>query len=335
VLVCAVHCQPPMRVASSGLLVLLLTACGASDVMQDPARTDPDGGGPVEPDGGGATGTPDASDEPPPPEGDPAPFQNPGGGVIMYDDAEQLPLYEWGIDFRRGYAMATGGRQSPPDNDDRANVTVSTDHARRGWRSYRMHLEKRTDYPPCCEWVRSEWAWLTPDQQTLDNEWRWAAVSILVPDSFQFESRRMMIGFDHKEAPDDLQTPFGLNIQGDRYHIDGRFVDGPVDLGPVEKGVWVDWLLERNWKTDGTGFMRFYKNGQLVWERNGPNRDGRSGSAPICRIQHGIYKWVWATEGGQGEGTGEGGVDAPIDIYLDEIRFGDPSAELADFLLPR
>jgi hypothetical protein len=264
-----------------------------------------------------------------------AQFLNPGNGVIMYDNAEKLPQTGWGMDFTKGYAMVTGGSQSTTNPDPRANITLSTDYARKGTRSYKMHLEKRTDYPGCCQWVRSEVMWMSPSQQTIQNEYRWAAVSILIAPSFQFENRPTQIGFDTKASPDDLQTPFWLGIMNGQYYIDGYFIGGTKYLGPVIKGVWEDWLLERNWKTDASGFIRFYRNGKLVFEKYGANYFGRSGDAPIARMQHGLYKWVWATSNGQGWGEGSpvAAANAPMDIYLDEIRFGSPAAKLSDFLL--
>ncbi|WP_336515896.1 PKD domain-containing protein [Pollutibacter soli] len=264
-----------------------------------------------------------------------AQFQNPGNGVIMYDNCEQAPQYSWGMDQTKGYAMITGGNQNMNNNDSRAYMVVSTDFARKGSRSYKMHVEKRTDYPPCCNWVRSEVMWLAPSQQTRANEWRFASVSILIPQSFQFENRPTQIGFDTKASPDDLQTPFWLGIMNGQYYVDGYFIGGPVYLGAVVKGQWEDWLLERNWSGGSDGFLRFYRNGKLVYEKYGANYFTRGGDAPIARMQHGLYKWVWATSNGQGWGEGSpvAAANAPMEIYLDEIRFGSPSAKLSDFLL--
>jgi len=271
-----------------------------------------------------------------------AQFQQPNPGLI-YDNAEQLPQHSWGMDFTKGYAMVTGGNQNLTNVDSRTGMRLTTKYARKGNSSYELFVSKRTDYPGCCEWTRSEVMWMAPGQQTWGNEWNWSAVSIMIPTTWQFETRRVMIGYDHKESPDDMQTPFGLLVTGNRYVISGRVVPGgPIDLGPVEKGVWVDWLLERNWSTGSDGYLRFYKNGSLVWSARGPNRDGRGGSAPICRIQHGLYKWVWASSSGQGEGNGSalagepsGAPDARISIFMDEIKFGmkGNNLTLADFVL--
>lgn len=259
-------------------------------------------------------------------------------GIIFHDDCQSLPPISWGIDHKTGYSMATGGNQDIYNIDPRCYMKLSNAYSRSGNNSYEMYVSKRTDYPGCCQWVRSEVMWLAPSQQTWANEWQFAAVSILIDPSWQFETRRALIAYDHKESPDDLQTPWGLTIEGDEYAFGGRFSSGKR-LGKVEKGVWVDWLLHRNWKSDSSGFLKLYKNGVLVFEHYGPNADGRSGVAPICRIQHGIYKWVWASSNGQGEGTGSAlpGQDpnapnTPVKLYIGEVKFGNSSARIEDFL---
>lgn len=269
-------------------------------------------------------------------------FQTPPN-LWMYDNAEQMPEYEWDINFQVGYAMATGGTQNPPNQDPRARVTVSSAYARKGTYSYQMHLEKRFDYP-CggkgCEWVRSEWMWMSPSQQTASNIWNWASVSTLVAPTVQFENRPFLFAFDTKSSPDNYQTPFGLTIENGNYVV-GFYVgqgqeNGKYIIGPVIKGVWEDWVINRNFEDNNTGYIYLYRNGSLVWSRVGlPNYRRNSGDAPIPRIQHGIYKWVWSDAGGNGWGEGVplSAANAPIDIYYDEIRFGKSTATLADMLV--
>jgi hypothetical protein len=260
-------------------------------------------------------------------------FQRPNG--FIYDNAEQNPLYSWGMDFTKGYAMVTGGNQDLSNNDSRAYMSVSSTYARKGTKSYKMYVEKRTDYPGCCNWVRSEVMWLSPDQQTKENAWKIAAVSILIDPSWQFENRPTQIAFDTKASPDDLQTPFWLGIMNGQYYVDGYFMGGTTYLGAVTKGVWVDWVVERNWYAGvghpnnvmfgaSDGYVRLYRDGNLVFEKTGVNYFGRNGDAAIARMQIGLYKWVWATSGGQGWGEGNpvSAANAPITAYYDEFYFG-------------
>lgn len=259
---------------------------------------------------------------------------------IFYDNCEELPPVSWGIDYKTGYSMVTGGSQQVNNPDSRTGIKLS-DQAYTGSKSYEMYVTKREDYPGCCQWVRSEVMYLAPSQQTWDNEWNYAALSVRLDPSWQYETRRTLIAYDHKESPDDLQTPWGLTVEGDQFAIGGRFSSGKK-IGKAEKGKWYRFVLHRNWKSDATGFFRLYLDGKLVFEHNGPNADGRSGVAPITRIQHGLYKWVWASPSGQGEGQGsawpgepQGAPSAPIRMQIDDIQFGfkGGTATLADFFM--
>lgn len=259
---------------------------------------------------------------------------------IFYDNCEVLPPVSWGIDYEKGYSMVTGGSQQVNNPDSRTGIVLSN-QSYTGNRSYEMYVTKREDYPGCCQWVRSEVMYLAPSQQTWDNEWNYAALSVRLDPSWQYETRRTLIAYDHKESPDDLQTPWGLTVEGDQFAIGGRFSSGKK-IGKAEKGKWYRFVLHRNWKSDNTGFFRLYLDGKLVFEHNGPNADGRSGVAPITRIQHGLYKWVWASSSGQGEGQGsawpgepQGAPSAPIRMQIDDIQFGfkGGTATLADFFM--
>lgn len=259
----------------------------------------------------------------------------------MRDACEAKPQVSWGINPTQGYTFITGGNQNW-DNPSVLNyIQVNSTYKRTGNSSYKVYVEKPSEYNNANKDVRMEVMWLDPGRQNASWEWRWAGISILIPQETKFETRRAMIGFDHKEVPDDLRTPFGLCIQAGRYHISGRIVgpDGYVeDMGPVIRGQWEDWLLERNWSTGSDGYMRFYKNGKLMWEKYGPNISAHT--QLITRIQHGWYKWVWETSTGQGEGTGApmpgepaNAPSAPLVLYMDEIRFGKTTATINDMLV--
>lgn len=211
-------------------------------------------------------------------------------GVLFYDDSHDLLCVNY-TDSNSPYAgwwTYTGGTQNTcaPQSANN-NVSVSTDYFRKpgGSKSYKHFVKYLGSGNNNGQWGRGEWGIIRPPDQTIQNAWRWAAMSTLIAPSHAFEERRYQIGFDHKESPDDLETPFWLGIwgypgdghDGPRYGISGRYVGDNtgrnfIDLGKVETGVWVDWALERNWTTGNDGFMRFYKNGVKVWERiNQPN----------------------------------------------------------------
>lgn len=253
--------------------------------------------------------------------------------VLFTDNAEKLPPINYTtyydaagkVKVYGGWWTVTAGTQNTAAQSPDCNITVSNKYARAGLASYRHYVRYTGNNNG--PYGRSELGMLEPSQQTITNQWRWCAISTLIDPAHAFESRRYQIAYDHKEVPDNQETPFYLAILGDRYVLYGRFVDDPyVDLGQVQTGVWVDWLLERNWSTGNDGYMRFYKNGKQVWSRlNQPNIS--SGTSAICRIQQGFYKWAWYA--GNPEGSGSGNTTGDLIMYSDEHKFGGPNATFA------
>lgn len=108
----------------------------------------------------------------------------------------------------------------------------------------------------------------------------------------------------------DLNPPLALNIVGDHYRLDQRHDarlvvpsathsryqgENQRDLGAItaDLGKWTSWVFCIRWAHDasGQGFVRVWKNGDLVSDHAGPNcfRDLRGG--PYWKI--GPYKWTW------------------------------------------
>ena len=46
---------------------------------------------------------------------------------------------------------------------------------------------------------------------------------------------------------------------------------GLLELGPVVKGQWIDWVIHVKWSTGSDGFRYYYRNGALVGEHHGRN----------------------------------------------------------------
>lgn len=255
---------------------------------------------------------------------------DPSRGIMFYDNCEDVPpSSDWGAgQFNSKYIAFTGGNQDFNNPDPRAGIYLSSAYARKGTKSYKLQLQKRTDkYGTCCEWVRSEVAWMAPGDLIPANEWKFAAVSTLIDPVVNLAAGiKYQIAFDSKESPDDQQTPFWVGIKAGRYIAAGRWVGDDADLNmPVVKGVWVDWLWQRS-----STLLRLYANAQLVWEKSG----SFTGPNPFPRQQHGIYKWAWQDFDNQGEGGyNPPADDQPIVMYIDEVKFGTPSADINDFFL--
>jgi hypothetical protein len=89
------------------------------------------------------------------------------------------------------------------------------------------------------------------------------------------------------------------------------------NLGPVTKGVWVDWVIYAKWSYGSDGELKIWKSGNLVINRNGPNTYNDQSEQ---LFKWGIYKSWWNRE-------------KPVNtfvLYYDEIKIGDASSRYED-----
>lgn len=259
---------------------------------------------------------------------------NPGACVMFYDPAEATPQVSFGIALDQGYSQYTGatGVLTPPNQF--ANWSLSSTYARKGTNSYKLHLEKDVTYPPCCGFVASQLMWMSPAQQTIGNAWKYGAVSTFLPTTFQFENRPTVVAYNIL-GPGDLQPGFQLVTMNGNFYVDGYFVGGPILIGPVVRNQWDDWLMIRDWNTTAAGSVVLKRNGVIVYQKTGINWFSRVGDPAIGRVAHGFFKRVWESPTGNtyGEGTPLAAANAPMDIYIDEIKFGSSCAIESDFVI--
>ena len=142
---------------------------------------------------------------------------------------------------------------------------------------YKARITKDLTYTNSLNTHRSEMSFSTPQQPPIG--WRWMAVSIYIPTDFCDDNSPMTIGFNTKASPDDYPTPFRLDVRNGRYYVVRANIQGngsvngevTTDLGPIDKGKWIDWVQNRNFQMSSSGFLRLYKDGILVYSYNGPN----------------------------------------------------------------
>jgi hypothetical protein len=257
--------------------------------------------------------------------------------VIAYDNCELDPVYEWGGDRTRKWSYWTGANHILPGKLTTASMTRSRQYVRRGAYAYKSRITKDLTYSSSSNTMRSELTFSTPDQTAIG--WRWAAVSIYLPSDFCDDNSPMTIAFNTKAAPEDYVTPFRLDVKNGRYIVvragiqANGAVNGEVseDIGPVDKGVWIDWVYNRNFAMDASGYLKLYKNGVLVFSYNGPNWVTGERRHPEGYLHIGLYKWPWLSV--NGEGWGPTVCNNPIEVYYDEFKFGDANATLQTFII--
>ena len=163
---------------------------------------------------------------------------------------------------------------------------------------------------------------------------RWMAASTLIPSSNNDYNTITSILFNTKPVEDDWPTPTYLGMEAGRYVFiitklssSGAATITKTDVGPVVKDQWEDWVMNRDFTSSSSGFVRLYKNGKLVAEYIGPNwkDDGRHSKEPY--MQMGLYKWAFGNNHNPVPNVNY------VEMYMDEVRFGNQNAKLEDFLL--
>lgn len=161
---------------------------------------------------------------------------------------------------------------------------------------------------------------------------RWMAASTFIPSYNTDFNTPTSILFNTKAVDDDWPQPNALWMENGRYKFvltrvgpNGTTQTNNTDVGPVVKDVWEDWVLNRNYTSADSGYVRLYKNGQLVFEYLGGNWKDDAFHSKEPYVQMGIYKWAF----------GNNWVIRPdaskITLFIDEIKFGNVANRLEDF----
>lgn len=166
---------------------------------------------------------------------------------------------------------------------------------------------------------------------------RWYGFSNYLPADFVTDPLAEKIAQWH-EVPDFdkgenwRSPPISFGIENGRYYVQilwaaaavntNRTVDGnrKVDLGPVDKGKWNDWVfhIKFSYKTDG--ILEIYKNKTKVFSLYGPN-SFNDRTYPYFKI--GIYKWGW-------NGWASYSPESKRVLYYDEVRIGNAKSNLTE-----
>lgn len=262
-------------------------------------------------------------------------------GIIFYDDCEATnkPVM---VGTNGNVSAGWTSRQGSSSN---SSIARSTTYARKGSASYRHTLSNSTN--DGWQYMKAELAWnflpagsplgTVGDNTSFSRQplgLRWMAASTLIPPSNMDQNTITSILFNTKPVEDDWPTPTYLAMENGRYifiitklSASGAATITKTDVGPVVKGQWEDWVMNRDFTSSSSGFVRLYKAGKLVAEYIGPNwkDDGRHSKEPY--MQMGLYKWAFGNNHNPAPNVNS------VEMYMDEVRFGNQNAKLEDFLL--
>jgi hypothetical protein len=163
---------------------------------------------------------------------------------------------------------------------------------------------------------------------------RWVAASTFIPSYNTDFNTPTSILFNTKAVDDDWPQPNALWMENGRYKFiltkvapNGATQTTSTDVGPVVKDIWEDWVLNRNFTSADSGYVRLYKNGTLVFESLGGNWKDDAFHSKEPYIQMGIYKWAFGNNWAIRPNASR------ITLFIDEIRFGNVSNKLEDFVV--
>ncbi|KIC94324.1 hypothetical protein OI18_11855 [Flavihumibacter solisilvae] len=220
------------------------------------------------------------------------------------------------------------------------SLTRSTAFKRTGSSSLRIELN-RTD-PDVAGNKRVE---LTDNSYPvpLDSTRRWWAFSNFLPADFQYDPVRESFAQWHFKPQGTVSNgtpPLSLVMNKGNWTIVLSYdsidinIDGgkniktlTFDLGPWQRGVWNDWVFNYNYTADNTGYLKIWKNGQVVLDYKGKCWY-KGGGEPIFKV--GLYKWVWAPSWTYAH---EQSTTTKRVYYLDNVKVGNFDADLNDFLI--
>lgn len=164
---------------------------------------------------------------------------------------------------------------------------------------------------------------------------RWFAFSNYLPSNFVSDPMAEIIAQWH-EIPDWdrgenwRSPPISFGIQNGRYYVKILWAAAPVntndtkdgektvDLGPVDKSKWNDWVFHIRYSYKSDGILEIYKNKVKIFTLNGPNSFNDE-NYPYFKV--GIYKWAW-------NGWASYSPESERVIYYDEVRVGTKNASL-------
>lgn len=218
------------------------------------------------------------------------------------------------------------------------SMTRSTNFKRTGNSSLRVELRKWD--PDVSSSKRAELtdnSYPMPPQTNI----RWWSFSNYLPnDWIQDDVREMFAQWHYKPTSGvalGASPPIGLYMNKGNWEITILYdsVDINIDrganikertfvLGPWQKNVWTDWVFNINYSHRDDGYVKIWKNGQLIFDYKG--KCWYNGSYdPQFKV--GLYKWAWSSNYHNRPPS----ITTSRVYYLDNVKIGNKEAELSDF----
>ncbi len=171
---------------------------------------------------------------------------------------------------------------------------------------------------------------------------RWYAGRILIPKEWIFDP---VCGNDivmqWHAIPGNWRATYpnlAISISNDRWCVSQSFGSAQTNPtrttlkldDPVQRGVWVSWVIHAKWSPGDDGVLQIWRDGKLVVKRDGANVYGTIGVAYTPYLKTGIYhpEWHLTDERKRAAFEKEKPVATTRMVYVTDIKIGGAKATL-------
>ena len=173
---------------------------------------------------------------------------------------------------------------------------------------------------------------------------RWYGERLFVPNDWVFDpSRAVSIVMQWHAIPGNWRATFPnleISIGNTNWFIRqsyGSAQTQPTRINkilddPVQRGVWVSWVIHARWSPNTDGLLQIWKNGKLVMDAKGANVYSTIGVEYTPYLKTGIYhpEWHLNKDGRREAFEKETSVATNKVIYVTDIKIGNERAKFED-----
>ncbi len=177
---------------------------------------------------------------------------------------------------------------------------------------------------------------------------RWYAARILIPEEWIFDPLKASdIVIQWHGIPGNWKPThpnLAISVSNDQWFIKqsyGSPQTGPTRNSvrldePVQRGVWVSWIIHAKWSPGEDGILQVWRDGKQVMDSQGPNVYGSIGVEYTPYMKTGIYRPEWHTDTDRKRQAFESEKTdiTSKTVYVTDVKIGSEQASLQDFISP-
>lgn len=188
---------------------------------------------------------------------------------------------------------------------------------------YRSEVTQQWEFPSYNQEYWYGFSIFLPDSHLTDASWEIVAQWQSIPDDGE-DYRNPVLAIDTSDGIWQVRTRWDDKAVTPVKSGGGWVYGGQKrwEVAPVETGVWTDWVVQVKWRyvNDREGYLRVWKDGELVVDHVGPNAYNDS-QGPYFKM--GVYNG-WSSSSPKSRNS------ARYVVYHDEFRMAGPGGSYED-----